>query len=117
MSTHNIGFCGEIRKIFTGYPPLPYDLLLYSQSISQTSGYNLLCTSLYIKAYTWDFHLNCLDTSRQFKGGPTTCFHKENQKKKYCTASLNKPLMKRSPADHILKYTYIYMYIYSVYPY
>ena len=22
MSTHNICFCGEIRKIFTGYPPL-----------------------------------------------------------------------------------------------
>ena len=22
MSTYNIGFCGEIRKIFTGYPPL-----------------------------------------------------------------------------------------------
>ena len=22
MSTYNICFCGEIRKIFTGYPPL-----------------------------------------------------------------------------------------------
>ena len=27
MSTHNICFCGEIRKIFTGYPPLSRPML------------------------------------------------------------------------------------------
>ena len=28
MSTHNICFRGEIRKIFTGYPPLSRPMLL-----------------------------------------------------------------------------------------
>ena len=27
MNTHNICFCGEIRKIFTGYPPLSRSVL------------------------------------------------------------------------------------------
>ena len=35
MSTHNICFRGEIRKIFSGYPPLsrPMILSLFSQQI------------------------------------------------------------------------------------
>ena len=28
MSTHNICFHGEIRKIFTGYPPLPRPMII-----------------------------------------------------------------------------------------
>ena len=30
MSTHNICFHGEIRKLFTGYPPLSKPMLMFS---------------------------------------------------------------------------------------
>ena len=38
MSTHNICFCGEIRKIFTGYPPLsrPMQVMRYFGAIQNT---------------------------------------------------------------------------------
>ena len=31
MSTHNICFRGEIRKIFTGYPPLSRPMCFYGE--------------------------------------------------------------------------------------
>ena len=82
MSTHNICFRGEIRKIFTGYPPLSIPMIYYC-TVNQFHSLQItICYVLpYIKVYIGNSHLNCLDTSRQFKGGPTTHFHKENQKK------------------------------------
>ena len=34
MSTHNICFCGEIRKILCGYPLLPVAMSLATQNVS-----------------------------------------------------------------------------------
>ena len=40
MSNHNICFCGEIRKIFTGYPPLSRPMHKYIHVV-MTNGFAL----------------------------------------------------------------------------
>ena len=38
MSTHNIGFCGEIRKILCGYPLLSGAMVIYLNSTAGKSA-------------------------------------------------------------------------------
>ena len=53
MSTHNICFRGEIRKIFTGYPPL------FRPMMFSTPDYGLLGSGL-DSSWRWNSSYDCM---------------------------------------------------------
>ena len=67
MSTHNICFRGEIRKIFTRYPPLSMSLSIYSTyfniSVSEQLNLYLDCTD-----EKYDLGLDCLNLASCLPG-------------------------------------------------
>ena len=52
------------------------------RTVKQFHSLHVLFVYLFIKAYVVSTHLNCINLLMQFKWVPTTCFPKENQKKK-----------------------------------
>ena len=60
MSTHNIGFCGEIRKILTRYPLLSRPMKTCSRGHSTFFLFFIITISLDISNSAW-IHRKCQD--------------------------------------------------------
>ena len=69
MSTHNIYFSAEIRKIFRirpNYSTYPYKRTVKQFRCLQITA-SVFSRYFFIKAYVVGTHLNCIDLSMQFK--------------------------------------------------
>ena len=73
MSTHNICFCAEIRKIFTGYPPLSRSVAYHRKSyvishkvLSKIVADDSLNFYIFWGENKTAFHANCLLGRQKF---------------------------------------------------